>query len=144
MRTVLQILLLPLLALALWRRRWAYIAFIVLSLMMIPLRTGFRLVRPSCDLTPMPSQLAQSVGNVPHIVIFALLYIVSAIQFRGRNVARFMWPAVIAFGFGIVLELEQGATRTGNCDLQDLVPNTIGIIFGMILVALWQRVLPRR
>lgn len=143
MFAILRILLFALLALALWRKRWAYVAFVILSLLMIPLRTGFRLVWPSCDLTPTAEQLAQSLGNAPHIVLFAAFFILTAIQFRGPTAARFAKSALVAFVVGIIVELEQGATRTGNCDLEDLVPNAIGILIGMGVMTLWQRVVRR-
>jgi hypothetical protein len=41
--------------------------------------------------------------------------------------------------FGAVIELEQGATRTGNCELHDLIPDAIGAFVASVLVLSWQR-----
>ena len=131
------VLALTLLSLSLLRKRWAYAGFVVLAVLAIPARTGFRLVRPACDLMPNAAQLVASVGNVPHIVLFTMFYLVSAVQFTGALWSRLAWPALITSGFGVMLELGQGATRTGNCELHDLLPNTIGVAIGVAIVASW-------
>ena len=131
------VLAIALLALSLLRKRWAYVGFVMLAVLAIPSRTGFALVRPVCNLTPGITQVAASVGNVPHIVLFAMFYVVTAVQFSGALLPRLGWPALISCAFGVALELGQGATRTGNCELHDLVPNTIGVLIGAALVAGW-------
>ena len=143
MRTVVGILSLALLGLALMRKRWAYVAFVILSLLMIPSRTSFVLVRPSCDLSPTMAQVSASLGNIPHIVLFACFFIVTVVQFRGALPTRLAGATLITTVFGMMIELEQGATRTGNCELHDLVPNTIGILLGAGLAAGWMRVTHR-
>ena len=135
MRTLASLVMLALLALALLRKRWAYVAFMTLALLGIPLRAGFDFVRPACELTPTRAQIVDSFGNTPHMIIFAMLFIVTALQFRGAMVRRLGWSALIALGFGALLELEQTVTRTGNCDLQDLVPNVIGMLIGAVVIA---------
>ena len=58
-------------------------------------------------------------------------------QFRGTWHSRYGKAALIGLAVGIVLELEQTATRTGNCDLQDLVPDAMGIVLGMLVMVMW-------
>jgi hypothetical protein len=36
---------------------------------------------------------------------------------------------------GLVVELEEGATRTGNCRLTDLLPDLAGALVALLLVA---------
>lgn len=135
MRTLVSLVMLALFALALLRKRWAYVAFMTLALLRIPLRTGFDFERPVCALTPTRAQVVESFGNTPHVIIFAVLFIVTAVQFRGALARRLGWTTLIALGFGILLELEQTLTRTGNCDLHDLVPNAVGMVIGAVVIA---------
>ena len=136
MRILTALVMLALFVLALLRRRWAYVAFMVLAVLGIPLRAGFDVERPVCELTPTRVQVVESFGNTPHVIIFAVLFIVTAVQFRGSLWRRLGWTTLIALGFGILLELEQTLTRTGNCDLQDLVPNATGMLIGAVVIAM--------
>jgi len=33
---------------------------------------------------------------------------------------------------GLMVELEQGATGTGNCQLHDLIPDALGVLLGRV------------
>ena len=117
--------------------RWAYVAFVVLALLRIPARTDFRLRAPSCNPELSADVVAQSLTNVPHIVLFALFFLLTFAQFGG-GARRHGWAAVITLAVGAIVELEQGATRTGNCDLHDMIPNALGVVAGMCAVLAWR------
>ena len=136
MRILAALVMLALFALALLRKRWAYVAFMVLAVLGIPLRAGFDFERPVCQLTPTRAQVVESFGNTPHVIIFAVLFLITALQFRGSLRRRLGGTTLITLGFGLLLELEQTLTRTGNCDLQDLVPNAVGMLIGGVVIAM--------
>jgi len=117
-------------------KRWAYIAFVSLSLLAIPARTGFRLQWPSCETVLTAQNIALSLTKYAHVVLFGIFFIMTVAQVRGSLGSRFAWAAVATLVFGAVIELEQGATRTGNCRARDLFPDALGALLGVVVVML--------
>ena len=52
--------------------RWAYVAFIVLSLLYFPIKVGFRFDPHPCELIFGGRLAIYSLTNFPHVVLFAL------------------------------------------------------------------------
>jgi len=51
----------------------------------------------------------------------------------------FALAALATMLVGLMVELEQGATGTGNCQLHDLIPDALGVLLGAFLMLLWWR-----
>ncbi|HEU5186638.1 MAG TPA: VanZ family protein [Gemmatimonadaceae bacterium] len=118
-------------------KRWAYIAFVSLSVLAIPARTGFRLHWPLCETVLTAQNIALSLTKYAHVVLFGIFFIMTVAQLRGTYASRFAWAALGTLVFGAVIELEQGATRTGNCRARDLFPDALGVVLGIAVVMLW-------
>ena len=129
---------LVLIVLALMGKRWAYIIFVGNGLLQIPLRTGFQLEAPECALSLSMAGARSALINYPHIMLFAVFFVITYAQFPPSRRAL-LWAGVATIVFGAVIELEQGATRTGNCELHDLIPDAIGAFVASVLVLSWQR-----
>ena len=121
-------------------KRWAYIAFVSMSVLAIPARTGFRLQWPSCETVLTAQNIALSLTKYAHVVLFGIFFIMTVAQLRGTYASRFAWAALATLVFGAVIELEQGATRTGNCRARDLSPDALGVLLGIAVVMLWNLV----
>ena len=118
-------------------RRWLYAAYMAVAVLRIPARVRFRLVAPRCDARLTLENAALSMTKVPHMVLFAVFFIVTLLQFDRFNLRAFSWSLVATAGLGLLVELEEGATRTGNCRLTDVLPDVTGAaIVGAILLAI--------
>jgi VanZ family protein len=117
------------------RRRWIYGAWMVLAVTRIPARTGFRLTAPTCDTALTLENLALSLTKVPHIVLFGAFFLITLIQFDRVDRRSLAWSVAATAGISLVIEIEQGATRTGNCRMTDVAPNLAGALIVAVLVA---------
>lgn len=112
----------------------------------IPARVRFRLEVPRCDtqLTLLNARL--SMTKVSHMVLFAVFFILTLLQFDRLDPRAFKWSFLATSALGLLVELEEGATRTGNCRLTDLLPDVVGaaIAGGMLLTLLALRPSPTR
>ena len=113
--------------------RWAYITFVLLGLLYFPAKVGFRLDPQPCELTFDVALAIHSLTNYPHIVLFALFFVMSSAQLRRSNWSAFAWAALATIAMGLLVELEQGVTNLGHCRLRDLIPDTVGILSGQSL-----------
>jgi hypothetical protein len=115
-------------------RTWAYAAYMLFAVARIPARTGFRLHTPACDtrLTLHNAQL--SMTKVPHIVLFGFFFLLTALQFDHVDRRMLGWSFVATVVLGLLVEVEEGATRTGNCRLTDVLPDAVGALIAMALV----------
>ena len=81
--------------------------------------------------------------KVPHIVLFGFFFLLTALQFDriGRRMLGWSFAATVALG--LLVEIEEGATRTGNCRLTDVLPDAAGALIGMVLIAALAMILGR-
>ena len=126
-------------ALAFFRKRWAYALFILLSVCYIPARTGFHLQMPRCEGVPSLGLAVFSLTNYAHIVLFSIFFLMTVMQFQVRTRAALACAALATLAMGTFVELAEGATRTGNCRLRDLVPDSAAVILGTMVVLASQR-----
>ena len=117
------------------RRRWIYGAWMILAVTRIPARTGFRLTAPTCDTALTLENLALSLTKVPHIVLFGAFFLITLIQFDRVARRSVAWSVAATAVISFVIEIEQGATRTGNCRMTDVAPNLLGALIVAILIA---------
>lgn len=117
----------------LWRKRcWFYAAYILVAVARIPARTGFRLTAPACDMRLTLENVGLSLTKVPHIILFGLFFLLTVAQFDRVDRGTLSWSLVATAVLGLIVEVEEGATRTGNCRLTDVLPDVMG---GLIVAA---------
>jgi hypothetical protein len=119
------------------KRRWIYAAYILYAVTAIPARTSFRLNAPACDMRLTLSNMGLSLTKVPHIVLFGFFFLLTAVQFDRVDRRTLAWSLVATLVMGLLVELEEGATRTGNCRLTDVLPDAWGaLIVAALLMAI--------
>ena len=124
-------------------RRWLYGAYVLFAITRIPARVGFRSAPAACDMRLTYENIGLSLTKVPHIVLFGAFFLLTAAQFD-RIDQRALWWSVLATGaFGLLIELEEGATRTGNCRLTDVLPDLLGALIGAALLMTVAMILDR-
>ena len=121
--------------------RWAYALFVLLGLAYIPARTGFHLHFPECQGVPSFALAMFSLTNYAHLILFTVFFLMTVRQFRVRNSTALGWAALATVVMGALVELAEGATRTGNCRLRDLVPDTAATVIGAVIVLASQRIM---
>jgi hypothetical protein len=116
-------------------RRWAYAAYMVVAVTQIPARTGFQLQAPACDTRLTMHNVQLSLTKIPHIVLFGFFFLLTAAQFDRVDRRMLGWALAATFVLGLLVEIEEGATRTGNCRLTDVVPDVVGglIVMGLLV-----------
>jgi VanZ family protein len=100
----------------------------------IPARTGFRLDGRRCDVRLTLENAQLSLTKVPHIVLFGAFFLITVVQFDHIDRKAFAWSLLAALALGLLVEVEEGATRTGNCRLTDVLPDLCGALIGMALI----------
>jgi hypothetical protein len=104
------------------------------ALARIPARTGFRLKAPLCDVRLTPEIIGLSLTKAPHVVLFGLFFLLTAVQFDRIDRRTLAWCSVATLVLGVVVELEEGATGTGNCRATDVLPDALGALIAMSLL----------
>ena len=125
--------------LSLRRVRWAYITFVLMGLLYFPVKVGFRFDPQPCELTFNLPLAIHSLSNYPHIVLFALFFVMTIAQFRMSNWSAFAWAAAATIVMGVLVEVEEGLTNLGHCRSRDLIPDAVGILAGSAIVLLFNR-----
>lgn len=116
-------------------RRWIYGTWILLAITRIPARTGFRLSSPECDTALNLENLALSLTKVPHFVLFGAFFLVTLMQFDRVDRRSLAWSVAATAVISVIIEIQQGATRTGNCRLTDVAPTLSGALIVAVLIA---------
>jgi len=120
--------------------RRAYIAFVVLGLLYFPAKVGFRLDPHPCQITFDAPLAIHSLTNYAHIVLFALFFVMRSAQFRTSDWSAFGRAAGATIAMGVLVEVAQGVTGTGNCRLRDLIPDSVGALAGSVIVLLLHKI----
>jgi hypothetical protein len=115
--------------------RWAYFTFVVLGLLFFPARVGFHFHPQPCELALNLPLALFSLTNYGHVVLWAIFFVMTAVQLRRYGPGRqFLIAAAAAVAMGIGVELAEGITGKGHCRLRDLVPDMAGATLGAVLV----------
>jgi len=112
-------------------RRWGYTLLVIVGVLRIPAQAHFRLYGPLCDFRMAWDNSRLSLTKVPHFVLFGVFFLITAWQFDRLDRRSLSWSLVTTLALGILVELEEGATRTGNCRLADLLPDLGGALIAM-------------
>ena len=115
----------------------------LVAVLRIPTRVGFHLVAPVCDTHLTPVNAGLSMTKVPHLALFAAFFVVTVLQFEPVNQRALGWSLLATVALGVLIELEEGASRTGNCRLTDVLPDIAGaliagvVFLGVMVVRDW-------
>jgi hypothetical protein len=112
-------------------RRWVYAAYMLFAILRIPSRTGFHLQSPACNLRLTSENFAASLTKVPHVVLFGFFFLLTVAQFDRVDKKAVAWSFLATLGMGVLIELEEGATRTGYCRMTDVAPDALGALIAM-------------
>jgi hypothetical protein len=115
-------------------RRWAYGLWVLVAIARIPAHTGFHLVNANCDTRLTIENVGLSLTKVPHVVLFGAFFLVTAVQFDRIDRLTLGLSLVATAALGLLVEFEEGAARTGNCRLTDVLPDIVGALLAMVLV----------
>ena len=119
-----------------WRqRRWLYATYMIVAVTRIPARTKFHLVAPVCDTRLTLENASRSMTKVPHMVLFGLFALLTAAQFNRLDRRTIYWSLAATAALGLIVELEEGATRTGNCRITDVAPDIVGALAMLVPLA---------
>ena len=103
----------------------------------IPARTGFHLVAPRCDARLTFENVSLSLTKVPHVVLFGVFFLITVAQFDRIDRRSIGWAVSATALVGLIVELEEGATRTGNCRLTDVLPGIGGALIASAVLMAW-------
>lgn len=134
-----------LVVLALRGARWAYFTFIAAGLAYFPMHVGFHFQPRACQLVFEPRLAVHSLTNFPHIILFGIFFVISAIHFRvsrKTDERMFVLAAIATLAVGALVEIAEGVTGAGNCRLRDLIPDSAGAVLGAAALMLWQVIRP--
>jgi len=115
-------------------RQWGYTLVVIVGVLRIPAQAHFRLYAPLCDFRMAWDNSRLSLTKVPHFVLFGAFFLFTLWQFDRLDRRSLSWSLVATLALGILVELEEGATRTGNCRLPDLLPDVGGALIAMALL----------
>ena len=116
------------------RRRWAYGAFLLFGVVRIPGRVGFHLAAPPCNTRLTLANARESMTKVPHLTVFAIFFVLTALQFDRIDWRALGWSLLATVALGLLVEIEEGASRTGYCRLTDVLPDVTGAVIAAALL----------
>ena len=119
---------------SMFKVRFAYVAFVVLGVLWMPARAGFRFAPRECETAMSFALAVHSMTNYKHIILFTMFAIMTLAQFAPDDRWRFVKLALIALGMTIVVEGEQALFGAGHCRVRDVVPNAAGALIGASLI----------
>jgi len=90
-----------------------------------------------------------SINNTPHIILFALFFLLARRQVRVLGPGHRAWWGVNVRAFtttlamGVLVELAEASAGAGHCRLRDLLPDAVGAMLGWtvsaVAMAAWGR-----
>ena len=121
-------------AVSLTTSRWVYGIVFPLSLLYFPIKAGG--VRPiQCQWTFDFKMAVYSLGNFPHMIGFAIFFVLTVAQLP--NVKRAIaWAFAASLVLGFLVEIAEGATGIHNCRMRDLIPDMAGACIGALVIVI--------
>jgi len=116
--------------------RWAYVGLVLFILLQFPASVGFQMHPKACYLAVNPQLARASLNNYPHMILFGIFFIVTALHF---HLAGWRWLALaigVTVAMGAAMEIAQGLSGTHHCKAIDLIPDFVGGLIGLMLLAL--------
>ena len=144
MKLIAGLLFFALAILAIRGARWAYAGFALWILLQFPASVGFRLHPKACYLTVNPPLALYSLSNYPHMILFGIFFIVTALHFRLSSWRSLAWAIGLTVAMGAAMEIAQGLSGTHHCKASDLIPDFVGALVGLIVVILGRTIASAR
>ena len=116
--------------------RWAYVAFLIFILLQFPASVGFRMHPQACYLTVNRELAVASLSNYPHVILFAIFFVVTAVHFHLSGWRSLGLAIGLTVAMGAAMEIAQGLSGTHHCKAIDLIPDFIGAVTGLVIVLL--------
>jgi hypothetical protein len=113
--------------------RWVYGVVIPLSLLYFPVKSGFQLRPVECEWSFDWNLAIHSFGKTPHIVMFAVFFLITWVQLPNKKTAIW-WSAAACLVMGFLVEIAEGATGIHGCRMRDLIPDMVGAVAGAIVI----------
>ena len=73
-------------------------------------------------------------------MLFAFFFLLTVAQFDRVERKAIAWSFLATVSMGVLIELEEGATRTGHCRMTDVAPDACGALLAMALVMIAVRI----
>ena len=115
--------------------------YVGLALLYFPQKGGFDFQSPACSAALGRELFVTSATNFSHIILFALFFLVSYGHFakaRLRGWKPLPVAAAATLIMSALIEVAQGMSNTGNCELRDIIPDVIGMSLGTGIVLAWK------
>jgi len=111
--------------------RWAYAGFVMFILLQFPANVGFRMRPKACYLAVNPQLALSSLSNYPHMILFGIFFLVTAIHFRLSGWRSLALAIGLTVAMGAGMEIAQGLSGAHHCKAIDLMPDFIGALIGL-------------
>ena len=77
------------------------------------------------------------------MVLFGVFFLLAALQFERFDRRTVALSLLFTGALGLIVEVEEGAPRTGSCRLTDVLPDLVGALVAAVVVdatvAVWAR-----
>ena len=113
--------------------RWTYGLFVPLSLLYFPVKSGFQVRPVECEWTFDWNLAIHSFKKTPHIVMFAVFFLLTWAQLPNKKTA-ILWSAAACLLMGFLVEIAEGATGVHGCRMRDLIPDMAGAAAGAVVI----------
>jgi hypothetical protein len=120
-------------------KRWAFGAFIALTIAYFPIRSDFYFLYRPCEVVFDWPLAVYSLQNYSHIVLFLAFFLMAAAQLpmsRPRHVAV---AIAMTLAMGLIVEASEAVWSRGNCRVRDLIPVGAGALIGSVAVMVRRR-----
>jgi hypothetical protein len=111
--------------------RRAYAGFVMFILLQFPASAGFQMHPKACYLAVNPQLALSSLSNYPHMILFGIFFLVTAIHFRLSGWRSLALAIGLTVAMGAGMEIAQGLSGTHHCKAIDLIPDLVGALFGL-------------
>ena len=130
-----------------WNRKFAVLAGCSLALAL-----ALTVVRPfeqfpAGGLSPLATLRVCTVGSLSLVHLYEELNVVMLVPFAIFGTLATRRPALIAMSSVLIsafVEYVQGATGGGECQVRDIVHNTLGAVLGVLIAVLMLRLVARQ
>ena len=94
----------------------------------------------ACYLTVNLPLALQSLSNYPHMILFCIFFVVTALHFRLSGWQPLAWSMGLTVAMGAGMEIAQGLSGAHHCKAVDLIPDFGGALFGLAVIILGGRI----
>lgn len=120
-------------------KRWAFGAFIALTVAYFPIRSNFYFLYRPCEVTLDWPLAVYSLQNYSQIILYCAFFLLAAAQLpmsRSRHVGA---AVAMTLAMGLIVEVSEAMWSRGNCRVRDLIPDGAGALIGTMVVMIRRR-----